>query len=62
MKIEIRRLQKSYWINDSEIQVLKDIDVTIESGEYVSLTGPSGAGKSTLLHVLGTLDVPSGGN
>ena len=61
MKIEIKALQKSYWLNDTEIQVLKDIDVTIESGEYVSLTGPSGVGKSTLLHVLGTLDVPSGG-
>ena len=61
MKIEIRRLQKSYWLNESEIPVLKDIDVVIESGEYVSLTGPSGVGKSTLLHVLGTLDVPSGG-
>ncbi len=62
MKIEIKRLSKSYWLGENEIPVLRDIDVVIESGEYVSLTGPSGVGKSTLLHVLGTLDVPSGGN
>ena len=62
MKIEARDLSKSFWLNGSEIQVLRGIDLTIESGEYVSITGPSGAGKSTLLHLLGTLDLPSGGS
>jgi lipoprotein-releasing system ATP-binding protein len=62
MSIEVRGLTKHYWMHRQKIPVLKGIDVSIASGELVSLTGPSGAGKSTLLHVLGTLDTPSSGD
>ena len=59
--IQIRGLQKSYWLNDKRIDVLRGVDLDIGSGEMLSLIGASGVGKSTFLHVLGTLDVPTAG-
>src|SRR5690606_37790967 len=43
------------------IQILKGIDLTVDSSEIVSIVGSSGAGKTTLLQILGTLDKPDGG-
>jgi lipoprotein-releasing system ATP-binding protein len=51
-------LSKSY----GNLEVLKSVDVSINTGEIVSITGPSGAGKSTLLQLLGTLDLPKSGS
>ncbi len=45
-----------------DLQVLKNVSITIESKEIVSIVGASGAGKSTLLHILGTLDRPNSGS
>lgn len=52
-----KNIQKSY----GNLEVLKNIDLSIEEGEIVSIVGKSGAGKSTLLHILGTLDQADSG-
>ena len=56
MFLEIRGIHKSYGQNDNRIEVLKDINLDIEQGEFVVLLGPSGSGKSTLLNILGGID------
>jgi lipoprotein-releasing system ATP-binding protein len=59
--VRIRGLRKSYWLDEKRIDVLKGVDLDIAAGDMVSLIGASGVGKSTFLHVLGTLDLPTGG-
>jgi putative ABC transport system ATP-binding protein len=54
--IEAKKLCKSYFNEGLETPVLFDIDLTINSGEFVAIMGPSGSGKSTLMHILGFLD------
>ena len=51
------------WVNQGSRRtfILKDINLEIKEGEFVSIMGPSGSGKSTLLHILGTLEQPSEG-
>ncbi len=57
--LEARGLEKSY--DEGQVAALRGVDVSIDAGEYVTISGPSGSGKSTLLHMLGGLDTPSKG-
>lgn len=61
--LELRHVSKSYTEpgSNNAVSVLKDVSLTIEPGESLSITGPSGCGKSTLLNILGTLDEPDSG-
>ncbi len=60
--LEARSLRKVYQGGDgTDIEVLNDLSLTVARGEFVAIMGESGAGKSTLLHLLGALDLPSGG-
>jgi putative ABC transport system ATP-binding protein len=54
-------LCKQYQIGDLTIEALKNLDLEIEKGEFVSIYGPSGAGKTTLLNLVGGLDKPTSG-
>jgi len=59
--IELKHISKWYQIGGKPTFILKDINLTINEGEFVSIMGPSGSGKSTLLHILGMLDDASEG-
>ncbi len=59
--IKLKGINKLYDLGEVKINALKDINLTINRGEYVSIMGPSGSGKSTLMHILGILDSVSGG-
>jgi putative ABC transport system ATP-binding protein len=60
--IDIRHLNKSYQLGPGVIvPVLRDVNVTIQTGEMVAILGPSGSGKSTLMNMIGCLDVPTSG-
>ena len=54
--IRLHKLNKSYGTGDRALHVLKDVELSIDEGEFVSIMGSSGSGKSTLLNVLGILD------
>ncbi|MBE5837698.1 ABC transporter ATP-binding protein [Butyrivibrio sp.] len=56
MQLELQNIKKSYGENESRIEVLKDISLSVERGEFVVLLGPSGSGKSTLLNIIGGID------
>ncbi|MFC1492983.1 ABC transporter ATP-binding protein [candidate division KSB1 bacterium] len=59
--ITINNLFKYYTSGFGKTYVLRDLNIEINEGEFVTIMGPSGAGKSTLLHILGMLDSPSEG-
>lgn len=59
--IRMKEITKYYSSGFVKTFVLRNIDLDVEEGEFLTIMGPSGAGKSTLLHILGMLDSPSNG-
>ncbi len=60
--VKVNGICKSYRDSAGNLEVLKDINFTVNEGEFLAIQGPSGAGKSTLLHIMGGLDKPSQGS
>jgi putative ABC transport system ATP-binding protein len=60
--IQLAGLDRTYMVGGSPVLALRNVHLTIDPGEYVSIMGPSGSGKSTLLHILGCLDRPTAGS
>lgn len=59
--IKTENLNKVFVRGDEEIRAIRDLSLSIEPGEFISITGASGSGKSTLLYILGLLDRPTSG-
>jgi len=59
--IRLKKISKNFLSINKKLQVLKNINLIINSGDLVALTGPSGSGKSTLLHIIALLDQPTTG-
>ena len=60
--IELQQVCRHFQVGDQMVHALDHVDLTIESGEFISIMGPSGSGKSTLLNILGLLDRPTHGS
>jgi len=60
--VECIDVQKTYRQGRIEVQALKDINLSIEKGEFLAVAGPSGSGKTTLLNLVGGLDASDGGS
>ena len=60
--LSIRNLEKNYKQGNGLIEAIKNVNLTIQSGEFIVLIGPSGGGKSTFLNMIGGIDRPSSGS
>ena len=60
--LKLHNLSKVYQTDEVETVALDNVNIEIESGEFVAIMGPSGCGKSTLLNIIGMLDTPSSGD
>ena len=59
--LKLTDICKDYQQGKEPVRVLKNIDLTVEKGEYLAIMGPSGSGKTTLMNLIGCLDVPTSG-
>lgn len=59
--IRLTGIERIFRVGDEEVHALRDVNIGITRGEYLSIMGPSGSGKSTLMNILGCLDVPTSG-
>ncbi|MFH1339712.1 MAG: ABC transporter permease [Pseudomonadota bacterium] len=60
--IRIEGLSRTYHVGDIDVHALREVNLTVEHGEFIAIMGASGSGKSTLMSILGCLDRPSGGH
>ena len=60
--IEIKNLNRYFGEGDNRVHILKDINLTVEQGDFIAIIGQSGSGKSTLMNAIGCLDTPSSGS
>lgn len=60
--ISLKGITKTYEVGKEKIDVLKNIDLSVQSGEFTAIMGPSGSGKSTLMNIIGCLDRPTKGH
>jgi putative ABC transport system ATP-binding protein len=59
--IRLEHIHRTFPVGEAEVQALRDVNLDLQAGEYVSIMGPSGSGKSTLLNIIGLLDRPTAG-
>jgi len=59
--ISLSGINRTFYLGDSKVHALRDVNLTITRGEYIAVMGPSGSGKSTLLNLIGLLDRPDEG-
>ena len=62
MLLEAKNIQKNYFQDKLKVDMLININFSVEMGDYVAVMGPSGSGKSTLMNILGCLDLPTSGD
>lgn len=59
--IKMTNINKGYMLGEEKLPILKDINFSVEKGEYVAILGPSGSGKTTLMNIIGCMDVMDSG-